>query len=89
MSEGLRSVVDIVRPVVAGLVAPGSGIDEDAIVRQAVRANVMAAANRLRHESDLLKRRARDVGLVVLGAEYSLETGAVDFFDFNGFGEGA
>jgi carbonic anhydrase len=40
-----------------------------------------SAVDHLRHGSELLERLIREDGLVVVGAEYSLETGAVDFFD--------
>ena len=47
----------------------------------AVRANVRASADHLRHGSALLEELIRSDGLLVVGAEYSLETGAVTFFD--------
>jgi carbonic anhydrase len=50
-------------------------------VRQAVRANIRASANHLRHGSDVLEQLIQKEGLLVVGAEYSLETGVVDFFD--------
>ena len=46
-----------------------------------MRANVRASVNHLRHGSDVLERLIRRDGLRVVGAEYSLETGIVDFFD--------
>jgi len=46
-----------------------------------VRANVRASASQLRFGSDLLEREVREGGLRVVGAEYSLETGLVEFFD--------
>ena len=48
---------------------------------QAVRANIRASANQLRHGSELLEQLILEDGLLVVGAEYSLETGIVDFFD--------
>jgi carbonic anhydrase len=63
------------------LLATGLPLDSDALVRQAVRANVRASADHLRHGSALLERLIRDGNLLVVGAEYSLETGEVDFFD--------
>ena len=39
------------------------------------------AANHLRHGSALLERLAHDNGLQVVGAEYSLDSGVVTFFD--------
>ncbi|HEY9052740.1 MAG TPA: carbonic anhydrase, partial [Gammaproteobacteria bacterium] len=55
--------------------------DEDELIHQAVRANVRASANHLRHGSDVLEKLITTEGLLVVGAEYSLETGIVDFFD--------
>jgi carbonic anhydrase len=53
----------------------------DALVRHAVRANVSASVNHLRHGSELLEQLIQDGKLLVVGAEYSLETGEVEFFD--------
>jgi carbonic anhydrase len=80
-SRNLRAIVDRVRPAVEGLLAADPGRDENALVAQAVRANIRASANHLRHGSELLEQLIRDDGLVVVGAEYSLETGVVDVFD--------
>jgi carbonic anhydrase len=85
-SRNLRSIVDRVRPSVEGLLAADH--DPDTLVREAVRANVRASANHLRHGSEILERLIQTEGLRVVGAEYSLETGAVDFFDAAEAGEG-
>jgi carbonic anhydrase len=55
--------------------------DRAALLREATRANVRVAADHLRHGSQLLEQLIQDDGLSVVGAEYSLETGEVDFFD--------
>lgn len=80
-SPNLRSIVDRVRPSVEALLATELVRDPDALVRQAVRANVRASANHLRYGSAVLEQLIQKNGLVVVGAEYSLETGFVDFFD--------
>ena len=80
-SPNLRSIVDRVRPSVEGLLATDLRHDPEALVRSAVRANVRASVDHLRHGSDVLEQLIRTGGLVVAGAEYSLETGAVEFFD--------
>ena len=80
-SGNLRSIVDRVRPSVEALMATDLRHDTDALVRQAVRANIRASANHLRHGSEILERVIENEGLLVVGAEYSLETGVVDFFD--------
>ena len=79
-SSNVRSIVDRVRPAVATLVTAGIK-DEERLVQEAVRANVRASADHLRHGSALLERFIQDGKLCVVGAEYSLETGEVDFFD--------
>jgi carbonic anhydrase len=82
-SRNLRSIVDRVRPSVETLL---SGRDErrsdmDSLVSNAVRANVRASVNHLRHGSELLEGLIEKNGLRVVGAEYSLESGKVTFFD--------
>lgn len=80
-SRNLHSIVDRVRPSVEPLLQTELQHDPDALVRDAVRANVRISAGHLRHGSDILEQLIQKDGLVVVGAEYSLETGLVDFFD--------
>jgi carbonic anhydrase len=80
-SHNLRAIVDRVRPSVEGLLSAGLGDDQDALVREAVRANIRASVDHLRHGSAVLEELIQKQGLMVVGAEYSLETGVVDFFD--------
>jgi carbonic anhydrase len=80
-SRNLRSIVDRVRPSVQALLATDLRHDQDALVREGVRANIRVSANHLRHGSELLEQLIQSDGLLVVGAEYSLETGVVDFFD--------
>ncbi|HVH25311.1 MAG TPA: carbonic anhydrase [Vicinamibacterales bacterium] len=80
-SRHLRSIVDRVRPSVEALLTTELRHDPDALVRQAVRANIRVSANHLRHGSEVLEHLIQNDGLLVVGAEYSLETGVVEFFD--------
>jgi carbonic anhydrase len=80
-SHNLRSIVDRVRPSVESLLKTDLRNDPDALVREAVRANIRASANHLRHGSQVLEELIIKQGLMVVGAEYSLESGVVDFFD--------
>ncbi len=80
-SRNLRFIVDRVRPSVEGLLSTELRRDPEALVRQAVRANIRASADHLRHGSEVLEQLIQTEGLRVVGAEYSLETGVVDFFD--------
>ena len=69
------------RPSVEPLLATELRHDPEALVKQAVRANVRASANQLRHGSDMLEELIQNNKLLIVGAEYSLETGEVDFFE--------
>jgi len=80
-SRNLRSIVDRIRPSVEGLLFTRIKNDPAAMVSEATRANVRASADHLRHGSEVLERLIQSEGLLVVGAEYSLETGVVDFFD--------
>jgi carbonic anhydrase len=81
-SKNLRSIVNRVRPAVVDLLSRRrDDEDPDTLVSEAVRANVRASVNHLQHGSELLERLTAENGLLVVGAEYSLETGVVDFFE--------
>jgi carbonic anhydrase len=80
-SRNLRAIVDRVRPAIEGLLEIDADADHDALVRQAVRLNIRASASHLRHGSEVLEQLIEDDGLVIVGAEYSLDTGIVHFFD--------
>jgi carbonic anhydrase len=80
-SRNLRSIVDRVRPSVETVLAGRDTGDYEALIRDSVRANVRASANHLRHGSELLERLVREDGLLVVGAEYALDSGVVTFFD--------
>ena len=80
-SRNLRSIVDRVRPSVEGLLATDLRHDPDALMGHAIQANVRASVNQLRYGSEVLEQLIQTNGLLVVGAQYSLETGTVDFFD--------
>jgi carbonic anhydrase len=80
-SRNLKSIVDRVRPSVEPLLAAGLRQDIDALVGEAVRANVRASVNHLRHGSEILEDLIAQGELCVVGAEYSLQSGQVDFFE--------
>jgi carbonic anhydrase len=80
-SRNLQSIVDRVRPSVEQLLATELRHNMDALVTEGVRANIRASVNHLRHGSQVLEQLIQDEGLRVVGAEYSLESGVVEFFD--------
>ena len=79
-SPNLGFIVNSILPSVEPLCADGPQ-DRRALLRAAVRANIRSSAEHLRHGSQLLEALIRDQGLLVVGAEYALESGVVDFFD--------
>jgi len=80
-SPNLRSIVDRIRPAIEDLRDTPLHDDPEALLAHAVRANIRASANQLRHGSQILEELIQRDGLLVVGAEYCLETGQVDFFD--------
>ena len=80
-SRNLRSIVDRVRPSVEALLGTDLAEHPEALLDEAVRANIRVSANHLRHGSEILERLIQNDGLLVVGAEYCLDSGLVDFFD--------
>jgi carbonic anhydrase len=80
-SPNLRSIVDRIRPSVQALLEMEKIHHHDDLVHLAVRANIRTSVHQLRHGSQLLEQLIQDQGLLIVGAEYSLETGIVDFFE--------
>jgi carbonic anhydrase len=78
-SRNLAAIVDRVRPSVEGLLATDLKHDLPALITQGVRANIRASVDHLRHGSQVLEQLIQNDGLRVVGAEYSLETGRVEF----------
>ncbi|HKJ16534.1 MAG TPA: carbonic anhydrase [Xanthomonadales bacterium] len=77
----LRSIVDRVRPAVENLLSNRTGIDQETLIRDAVRANIHASVSQLSHGSQVIRHLIENGELQVNGAEYSLDTGEVEFFD--------
>jgi carbonic anhydrase len=80
-SRNLHSIVRRIQPAVEGLLATDLKRDFNALTRQAIRANVRISVDHLRHGSEVLEELAEKDGLLIVGAEYALESGVVEFFD--------
>jgi carbonic anhydrase len=80
-SRNLMSIVNRVRPGIQSLMSTELARDPVRLRREAMRANVRASVNHLRHGSDVIERLAEEDGLAVVGAELDLATGEVTFFD--------
>ncbi len=80
-SRNIAAIVERIRPSVTELLESGDLKARDELVNAAVRANVRYSANALRHGSEIIEELIGDGELLVVGAEYSLDTGVVEFFD--------
>jgi carbonic anhydrase len=80
-SPNLGRIVDAIRPSVEDLFQASQGGHGEDLVQAAVRANIYASVEHLRHGSELIEKLIREEWLQVVGAEYSLETGVVEFLD--------
>lgn len=81
-SPNISALVDCIRPSLEPLLQSDFVHDPEVLWSQAVRANIRDSANQLRHTSPILERFVQEEGLLITGAEYDLETGLVDFFDY-------
>ena len=79
-SRNLRSIVNRVRPSVEEMMKTELRHYLDSLVKHAVRANVDVSVNHLRHGSEILEELTMTNDLLIVGAEYSLTTGKVEFF---------
>ena len=75
------SIVNRIKPSVQSLLDTGLIHDHDTLVRHAVRTNIRMSVGHLRTGSAVLEHLIANEGLLVVGAEYSLETGVVEFLD--------
>lgn len=80
-SPNLRAIVDRIRPAVEPLLRATAARDDAGLAAAAVRANIRASVDQLQHGSELLERQIAREGLLIVGAEYHVETGAVEFLD--------
>jgi carbonic anhydrase len=77
-SKNIRSITDRIAPHVDEIVRTG---DPKTAMARAIRANVKASADHLRHGSPIIEDLVVRGRVAVVAAEYAMETGTVDFFD--------
>ena len=80
-SINIRAIVDRIQPSVEPFRSTEIWNDRDLLIHESMRANVRASVNQLRHGSAILEELINNEALLVVGAEYSLKTGEVIFFD--------
>jgi carbonic anhydrase len=82
-ATNVGAIVSRIRPCVEPLREVEPPLSRDVLLRAAVRANIRASVNQLRHGSRVLEPAIHAGEVVVVGAEYSLETGVVTWLDMN------
>jgi len=80
-SSNVLSIVNRIRPTIEPLYKTALRQQPDQLLDASIRANILASTNQLRHGTQLLERLVEQGKLKIIGAEYSLETGKVEFFD--------
>ncbi|MDM0113491.1 carbonic anhydrase [Variovorax sp. J22R133] len=80
-SPHMRFIAERIEPAVAGLLSPERGYDRKTLICKSVRANVRQSVEQLTSGSKILAELIEAGQLRVVGAEYSLETGKVEFLD--------
>ncbi|MGK3993076.1 carbonic anhydrase [Sorangium sp. So ce1024] len=82
LTDNIRDIVERCRaPVETVVSVAGRSAPRDFLLREAMRANVRNSCDHLRHGSRLLERLCAEEQMVIVGAEYALETGVVTFFE--------
>jgi len=80
-SPNLRAIVDRVRPALEPVLHDDSDLDDEKVIESCIRANVRASVEQLRHGSLILEQLVDAGDLQIIGAEYSIETGTIEFFE--------
>ncbi len=80
-SHNLMSIVSRIKPSIETLFETDLKNDKEELMKYAVRSNIRASVNQIRYSSPSIERLMLSDKLMVVGAEYSLETGEVDFFE--------
>jgi carbonic anhydrase len=76
-SPNIRAIVDRIRPAIELIIDDNDHVG----LQEAVVANVRHSVGRLKHGSLILEQLIESGDLVVVGAEYSIERGEVNFLD--------
>jgi carbonic anhydrase len=80
-SPNLRAIVDRIRPAVEPVIGDQLNVDDEATITRCVRANVRASVEQLQHGSLIVEQLIDANELRIVGAEYSIETGRIEFFE--------
>lgn len=83
LSPNIASIVDHVSPAVHPVVMHKQYTDKDELINQAMRANVEQSVSGLQMRSPILRDMVNKNKIKIIGAEYSIETGVVDFYRYS------
>ncbi len=75
----LPTLMNALRPAVEPMLAMDPPLEHGELVQRAIQANIKNSVARLNSQSPLLAARVQEERLLVVGAEYSLTAGLVDF----------
>lgn len=78
-SPNIDDIVERIAPAIRSVVSEGH--DKERTLHDATRANIVNTVSHMRNDSEMLRPRVAAGEVLIVGAEYSLETGIVDFFD--------
>ena len=81
VSPNLKSIVERIAPAAAPVVSNHGDASHDELISLAVSANIKHSVRRLSEKSKILRNLVKAGRLKIVGAEYSLDTGEVVFFD--------
>ncbi|MFP6872448.1 MAG: carbonic anhydrase [Verrucomicrobiales bacterium] len=80
-SKNLHSIVNRISPSLESLLETDPQEDPEILLNQAMHKNVRNSVNQLHHQSPILTKKIDEGALTVVGAEYCMESGIVNFFD--------
>lgn len=80
-SKNIAAITGRIAPHIEGLVRGVEPAEVVGLMREAMRVNVRASVDHLRHGSQLLEELVLSDRVAIVGAEYELETGRVHFFE--------
>lgn len=83
-SENIRDIINRILPSIKPIVRNSKinpQLSKEIILKECIQANTMASINEIRYGSKIIESLIENKKLAIVGAEYSLETGKVTFFE--------
>lgn len=81
LSPNVAAIVDRVTPAVHSIIDGHENENREELIQKSMRANVELSVRMLSMRSRILRGLIKQKELKIVGAEYSIETGVVDFYD--------